>query len=126
MDWTSSARVCALVGVSLPELRFLLFGAEKSTLRSRKIPTALALDFHPYLLYGRYSVWGLPSLRGLNEIRPQTEMFLRCQISSEFFISSFRAFLYIGAHERKKKKIYSDAVVIQPFTSYVMILSFSI
>ena len=59
MDWTSSARVRLLAGVPPLELLFLLFGAEKSTLRSRNFPTALALDFHRYPLYGRISVWGL-------------------------------------------------------------------
>ena len=48
MDWTSSARVRLLVGVPPLGLRFLPFGAEKSALRSRNFPTALALDFHPY------------------------------------------------------------------------------
>ena len=48
MDWTSSARVRLLVGVPPLGLRFLLFGAEKSALRSRNFPTALAQDFHPY------------------------------------------------------------------------------
>lgn len=48
MDWTSSARVRLLVGVPPLGLRFLLFGAEKSALRSRNFPTALALDFHHY------------------------------------------------------------------------------
>ena len=48
MDWTSSVRVCALAGLLPLGLRFLLFGAEKSALRSRNFPTALALDFHPY------------------------------------------------------------------------------
>ena len=59
MDWTSSARVCLLAGVPPLGLRFLLFGAEKSTLRSRNFPTALALDFHHYPLYGQKYVWGL-------------------------------------------------------------------
>ena len=48
MDWTSSARVRLLVGVPPLELLFLLLGAEKSALRSRNYPTALAQDFHPY------------------------------------------------------------------------------
>ena len=59
MDWTSSARVRLLVGVPPLGLRFLLFGAEKSALRSRNFPTALALDFHHYPLYGQKYVWGL-------------------------------------------------------------------
>ena len=59
MDWTSSARVRALAGVPPLGLLFLLFGAEKTTFRSRNFPTALALDFHRYPLYGRISVWGL-------------------------------------------------------------------
>ena len=59
MDWTSSARVRLLAGVFPLGLRFLLFGAEKSTLRSRNFPTALALDFHPYPYIGQISVWGL-------------------------------------------------------------------
>ena len=90
MDWTSSARVRALAGVPPLELLFLLFGAEKSTLRSRNFPTALALDFHPYPLYGRISVWGL--LRLLT-FYPKPETFTRCLIPSEFLFSSFRAFL---------------------------------
>ena len=59
MDWTSSARVRALAGVPPLGLLFLLFGAEKTTFRSRNFPTALALDFHPYPYIGRISVWGL-------------------------------------------------------------------
>lgn len=51
--------MCALAGAPPLGLLFLLFGAEKSTLRSRNFPTALALDFHPYPLYGRIGVWGL-------------------------------------------------------------------
>jgi hypothetical protein len=90
MDWTSSARVRLLAGVLPLGLRFLLFGAEKSALRSRNFPTALALDFHPYPYIGRISVWGL--LRLLT-FYPKPKTFTRCLISSEFLFSSFRAFL---------------------------------
>ena len=70
MDWTSSARVRLLVGVPPLGLRFLLFGAEKSTLRSRYLPTALGLDFHPYPLYGRNQVWGLLAVSADTVISP--------------------------------------------------------
>ena len=70
MDWTSSARVRLLVGVPPLGLRFLLFGAEKSALRSRNFPTALALDFHHYPLYGQKYVWGLLAVSADTVISP--------------------------------------------------------
>ena len=70
MDWTSSARVRLLAGVLPLGLLFLLFSAEKSTLRSRNFPTALALDFHPYPLYGRINVWGLLAVSTDSVINP--------------------------------------------------------